>query len=167
MEEIVLDFILVTTYFILGSVGNIAIIWLYSKMNQRRTKAYKEIIVFLAIVDLISCILNSFLNIALLIGPRFLENSYFFKFLRFSCHVTTVYSAFILLVIALQRYLLICRPNVTSQNSTWWRNCKLVVTSCSIKNKNRRTECSWENCTKYDAYFSYTRCHLLIKRPAD
>jgi hypothetical protein len=110
MEEIVLDFILVTTYFILGSVGNIAIIWLYSKMNQRRTKAYKEIIVFLAIVDLISCILNSFLNIALLIGPRFLENSYFCKFLRFSCHVTTVYSAFILLVIALQRYLLICRP---------------------------------------------------------
>ena len=60
MEEIVPDFILVTTYFTLGSAGNIAIIWLYSNMNQPRTKAYKEIIVFLAIVDLISCILNSF-----------------------------------------------------------------------------------------------------------
>jgi hypothetical protein len=45
MEEIVPDFILVTTYFILGSAGNIAIIWLYSKMIQPRTKAYKEIIV--------------------------------------------------------------------------------------------------------------------------
>jgi hypothetical protein len=30
---------------ILGSAGNIAIIWLYSKMIQPRTKAYKEIIV--------------------------------------------------------------------------------------------------------------------------
>ena len=129
IKNVVLDFILVTTYFMLGSAGNIAIIWLYSKMNQRRTKAYKQIIVFLAIVDLISCSLNSFLNIVLLVGPHFLENSYFCKFLRFFCHVTTLYSAFILLVIALQRYLLICRP-FNQQMTLCVR--KIIITCCAV-----------------------------------
>jgi hypothetical protein len=34
MEEIVPDFILVTTYFILGSAGNIAIIWHISVISS-------------------------------------------------------------------------------------------------------------------------------------
>lgn len=110
IDEIIPDITLMTFYLTVGIVGNTAVIFIYRDSGQHKPKSYKQFIFMLAIVDLVSCILNCILNLMLVIGPSFLENMVVCKTMRFLCHVIAVTSAFILVVIAIQRYLFVCKP---------------------------------------------------------
>ncbi|CAC5419410.1 unnamed protein product [Mytilus coruscus] len=110
IEDIIPDITLMAFYLTVGIVGNAAVIFIYRDSGQHKPKSYKQFIFILAVVDLISCILNCILNIMLVIGTSFLENMVVCKTMRFLCHVIAVTSAFILFVIAFQRYLFVCKP---------------------------------------------------------
>ncbi|CAG2232522.1 unnamed protein product [Mytilus edulis] len=103
------NIVITILYLFLGIIGNTAIIYVYAFATKSNINN-KYFILVLAIVDIIACVINCVFTIVLDFMQLTFTNAGFCKLLRVLCHVTALMSAFILLVIAIQRYLLVCRP---------------------------------------------------------
>lgn len=108
-----------------GAVGNVAVITLYASKIQDK-KGDRYFIPVLAFIDCLGCAANgAFYTI---------DNLYLFLFpsdalcrvLIFLLTFASGFSAHVLLVIALQRYLLICRP-FGQQLTLYWRRVSLGI----------------------------------------
>lgn len=103
------NFIVTFVYLTLGIIGNLFVIYVYAFATKGNVNN-KYFILVLAIVDMISCVVNCVFTIVLDMMQLNFSNDLFCKLLRVLCHVTALTSAFILLVIAIQRYQLVCKP---------------------------------------------------------
>lgn len=112
-------------YLILGISGNAVVIINYSfRMNNKKDDRY--FIPFLAILDLFACGFRSSLELAMNVNPVNFKGSALCKFVWFPTNAFAIASIVLLLVIAVQRYLKICRP-FGRQMTTIWKRVSLVA----------------------------------------
>ncbi|XP_061181593.1 neuromedin-U receptor 2-like [Saccostrea echinata] len=96
-------------YLLIGVVGNSIVIYVYNfRMKGPRDDRY--FIPHLAVMDLCACIVGVGYAMALNIIPLRFQGDELCKILWFASQATTMCAAFMLLVIAIQRYLKVVRP---------------------------------------------------------
>ncbi|KAL5014595.1 hypothetical protein ScPMuIL_008865 [Solemya velum] len=91
-----------------GTIGNIVVCYVYSNNSKNTTSKY--FIRCLAILDLTSCVICIPLEISMLRLPISFDIPELCKLLRFVRSTTSIGSGIILLAIAIDRYIKICRP---------------------------------------------------------
>ncbi|XP_078321456.1 uncharacterized protein LOC144621683 [Crassostrea virginica] len=95
-------------YFLLGVSGNSCVLLVYCLCVKRRHNRYY--IPFLALVDLLSCLMNSSWEIMFDMQPLTYNDNLGCKWIRFLGNALVILSGLLLVVIALQRFMLVCRP---------------------------------------------------------
>lgn len=112
-------------YLVLGISGNAVVIINYSfRMKNKKDDRY--FIPFLAVLDVFACGLRSSLELAMNLNPVNFRGSAVCKFVWFPTNVFAIASIFLLLVIAVQRYLKICRP-FGKQMTLFWKRVSLAA----------------------------------------
>jgi hypothetical protein len=111
---------------VFGIVGNLVVLLVYTKYIQDKTVT-RYFIPVLAVVDLVGC-LSNVIYFYLTNTMKFVfPNNYTCKTFLFLRIMTAGLSAHLILVIALQRYLLICRPLGEQFNRKYCKMCILFV----------------------------------------
>lgn len=95
-------------YFLFGVSGNSCVLLVYCLCVKRRHNRYY--IPFLALVDLLSCLMNSSWEIMFDMQPLTYNDNFGCKWIRFLGNALVISSGLLLVVIALQRFMLVCRP---------------------------------------------------------
>lgn len=112
-------------YMVAGLVGNCLVIFIYGfKMTGNKEDRY--FIPFLAIADLLAALICSSFGIAQNMMQATFENDYLCKSWWFFAAFTTLTSVFILLIIAVHRYLKVCHP-LGKQMSLQWKRFALCI----------------------------------------
>ncbi|CAC5396156.1 unnamed protein product [Mytilus coruscus] len=109
LQHYIINDVILGIYLILGTSGNAIVVLVYAfRMNKKKDDRY--FIPFLAVVDLLACVCRSSLELAMNFNPVRFQGSVLCKAVWFPTNVTAIASIFLLLVIAIQRYLKVCRP---------------------------------------------------------
>lgn len=112
-------------YFLFGVTGNSCVLLVYCLCVKRRNNRYY--IPFLALVDLLSCLMNSAWEIMFDMQPLNFNDNMGCKWIRFLGNALAILSGFLLVVIALQRFMLVCKP-LRHPSSVKTKNAVLLVT---------------------------------------
>lgn len=112
-------------YFLFGVTGNLCVLLVYCLCVKRRQNRYY--IPFLALVDLLSCFMNSAWEIMFDMLPLTYNDNMGCKWIRFLGNALVILSGFLLVVIALQRFMLVCRP-LRHPSSVMKKNIVLLLT---------------------------------------
>ena len=100
--------VLISVFLCFGVIGNVLVLFLYKyRMPQTEERFF---IPYLAVADLMSTVSLAWLGITTNFYFTDFPNEDLCKFLPYFSWVTTSWSAFILLLISVSRYLKICRP---------------------------------------------------------
>lgn len=105
----IITFILVV-YLIIGAIGNAIVVYVYFRYMKGKT-THRYFIPYLAIVDFVGVIVHCSLDIIKDILNVIFPSDFACKFLWYVGMATTLSSALILVVIAIHRYMLICKPH--------------------------------------------------------
>lgn len=128
LQHYIINDIILGMYLILGVTGNVLVILVYAfRMNKKKDDRY--FIPYLAVVDLLACICRSCLELAMNLNPVKFRGRLLCKFAWFPTNVTAIMSILLLLAIALQRYLKVCRPFGTQMTLGWKR---FAMVSCTV-----------------------------------
>ncbi|XP_052103544.1 cholecystokinin receptor-like [Mytilus californianus] len=102
--------VVLSLYLILGTIGNITVILVYVfKMKVKRDDRF--FIPVLASVDFIACLVGASFAFAWNIIPVKFNNGIVCEVLWFVSQGVTIISAVLLIIIAVQRYLKVCKPS--------------------------------------------------------
>lgn len=107
------DFVTLSLYIIIGLVGNTIVILVY-KFHLTKASEERYFIPILALADLIACVVSSSLGIVWNYHQENFTNVALCKIVYYFMGNTTYMSIFLLLCIAVQRYLKICRKRTLS-----------------------------------------------------
>ena len=100
--------IIITVYIFLGMLGNSIVLYIFSvKWKRNKTSVF---IITLAVLDIINCSVNMPIEIAVLSKPISFDYDIFCKFARCLSYITTASYSFLLVAVAFDRYLMVCRP---------------------------------------------------------
>lgn len=123
--------VILVLYLIIGIIGNVTVIYFYIfKMKSKRT--HRFFIPALAIVDLLAGTFGSSFALALNLLPILFRGNYLCKFLWYTCEATTLSSGFMLLAIAVERYLKVCKPFGYQMQMKWKRVAIILSVVISI-----------------------------------
>ena len=118
-NHLIANNVILVIYMVVGVFGNVLVIFIYNlKLSKRKDDRY--FIPVLATMDLIACLIGSSYALALNILPAKFTNDILCKVLWYFSEVTTISSALLLVVVAVQRYLKVCKPLATF-NLQWKR----------------------------------------------
>ena len=109
LKHYIVNDVILGIYLLFGISGNALVVILYT-FRMKKKKDDRYFIPFLAVVDLCACVFRSSLELAMNLNPVNFQGSALCKFVWFPTNVSAIASIFLLLVIALQRYLKVCRP---------------------------------------------------------
>ena len=93
---------------VVGVVGNPLAIYIYGFRWEKTTLKY--FLLSLAVLDLVNCVITMPTEIAMLLNFYYFPNAEICKFSRFTTYVMNNASSVIFLVIAVDRYIKICKP---------------------------------------------------------
>ena len=96
-------------YIIIGVTGNSIVLFIYLKKFKANSDG-RFFIPVLAVIDMIACILNSTFHVSETLLPVMFESDIRCKIAWFSGMTAAEASIFTLLIIAIDRYMKICRP---------------------------------------------------------
>lgn len=117
-EFLIPNKVILTLYLFFGTIGNITVIYFYSfRLNSKKDNRF--FIPWLAVVDLCACVIASSFALSLNIWPINFRGDAACKLLWFFTESITLTSGFMLLVIAIQRYLKVCRPFGRQMEFKW------------------------------------------------
>lgn len=102
----VILFIFITV--VVGLVGNSLVCYIYSFRLRRSPSRY--FILFLAFLDLISCLVGAGSELSDLFQPYVFKATWSCKILRFGLSFTIISASFTLICVAFDRYYKVCRP---------------------------------------------------------
>ena len=125
------NIIITIVYLLLGIVGNSFVIYVYAFATKSNINN-KYFILVLAIIDNVACVVNCVFTIVLDTMQITFTSPIFCKLLRVACHVTTLTSAFVLMIIAIQRYFLVCRPFARQMTPPWRRYFVIISIALSF-----------------------------------
>ena len=116
--ELLPDTVCLAIYLIIGGIGNLVVICVYARRNSLNNED-RFFIPILAIIDLVSCIVNCSFSISVNSLPVKYDSDFACKFMWFLAMYTTGSSAFTLMLIAIQRYLKLCKPFGKQMTHKW------------------------------------------------
>ena len=116
--ELLPDTVCLAIYLIIGGIGNLVVICVYARRNSLNNED-RFFIPILAIIDLVSCIVNCSFSISINSLPVKYDSDFACKFMWFLAMYTTGSSAFTLMLIAIQRYLKLCKPFGKQMTHKW------------------------------------------------
>ena len=100
--------VLVLIYMFVGSAGNALVIYIY--IVAMKTKIENRFFIpYLAVVDILSLLFNGSLEIVFDFYPVTFDSDIGCKFIRFFGNVLVILSGILLTMIAIQRYILVCK----------------------------------------------------------
>lgn len=102
----VIIFICITV--VVGIVGNSLVCYIYSFRLRRSPSRY--FILFLAVLDLISCLVGAGSELSDLFQPYVFTATWSCKILRFGLSFTIISASFTLICVAFDRYYKVCKP---------------------------------------------------------
>ncbi|CAC5359707.1 CCKAR [Mytilus coruscus] len=151
---VVLDITIMSLYMIIGVIGNTLVLVVYWKglMNISEERYFIPI---LAVSDLIACIVCCSLSTTWDLMQITFTNTALCKFIYYIIGNTTYMSGFLLLCIAIQRYLKICRKRTLGIR--WRRRLVLVAFLLSVA-------CSIPLALKYGIVDFYSDGEIIGKR---
>ena len=123
--ELLPDTICLAIYLIIGSIGNSVVISVYARRHNLNNED-RFFIPILAIIDLTACIVNCSFSISINSLPVKYNSDFACKFMWFLAVFTTGSSAFTLMLIAIQRYLKLCKP-FGKQMTRKWKKIYLAI----------------------------------------
>lgn len=101
-------FVFTIFYMVVGVIGNSIVIYIFAA-NGKMSKT-TIFILTLAGIDLISCLVNMPAESAMLWHPVDFDHDVICKLSRYTTYIASASSSFVLIAIAVDRYLMICRP---------------------------------------------------------
>ena len=128
LQNYIVNDIFLVVYIVLGILGNAIVIINYS-FRMKRNKDDRYFIPHLAVLDLMACVFRSSLELAMNLNPVNFRGRILCKLFWLPTNVFAIASIFLLLVIAVQRYLKICRPFGVQMTIFWKR---FALCSCII-----------------------------------
>lgn len=118
--------VILSLYIVTGLLGNFTVIIIYGfKMKGKKEERY--FIPFLAIADLCASFICGSFGIALNMMQAIFNNNILCKAWWFFAAFTTICSTFLLLIIAVHRYIKICRPLGRQMTLKWKRSAMCLV----------------------------------------
>lgn len=116
--------VVLVLYIIIGVFGNVLVIFIYNyKLSKKKDDRY--FIPILAANDLVACIVGASYALSLNLLPVKFTNDILCKVLWYFSESTTISSGFLLIVIAVQRYLKVCKPLITF--TLRWKQIAIVL----------------------------------------
>ncbi|XP_063427272.1 cholecystokinin receptor-like [Mytilus trossulus] len=110
MQYLIPNNVVLSLYLILGTIGNITVIVVYVfKMKVKRDDRF--FIPVLATVDFIACLIGASYAFAWNLLPVKFKNEFACVALSFVSQGLTIVAASLLMIIAVQRYLKVCKPS--------------------------------------------------------
>lgn len=116
--ELLPDTVCLAIYLIIGGIGNSVVICVYTRRISLNNED-RFFIPILAIIDLVSCIVNCSFSMSINLLPVKYDSDFACKFMWFLAMYTTGSSAFTLMLIAVQRYLKLCKPFGKQMTHEW------------------------------------------------
>lgn len=92
----------------IGIIGNFLVCYIYRFRLRRSPSRY--FILFLAVLDLISCVVGAASELSDLFQPYVFTSAWSCKILRFGLSFTIISASFTLICVAFDRYYKVCRP---------------------------------------------------------
>lgn len=99
---------IILVYIFLGLIGNSFVLYVFT-VKWRRTKT-SVFIITLAMLDILNCSVNMPIEVAILSRPISFDFDLFCKIARCLSYITTASYSFLLVAVAFDRYLMVCRP---------------------------------------------------------
>uniref|UniRef100_A0A8W8LA44 G-protein coupled receptors family 1 profile domain-containing protein n=1 Tax=Magallana gigas TaxID=29159 RepID=A0A8W8LA44_MAGGI len=125
-QSLIPNNIILSLYMVAGVLGNSIVIFIYSfKMKGNKEERY--FIPFLAMVDLWASLINASFAIAQNMMQASFDNDHLCKAWWFFSAFSTLTSALFLLIIAVHRYLKVCKPLGRQMTRTWKRFAMCMV----------------------------------------
>ncbi|XP_053383420.1 G-protein coupled receptor 39-like [Mercenaria mercenaria] len=105
---LVYPLIIISVYIFIGLIGNSIVFYIFSvKWKRNKTSVF---IITLAVLDIINCSVNMPIEVAVLSKPFSFDFDIFCKVARCISYITTASYSFLLVAVAFDRYLMVCRP---------------------------------------------------------
>ena len=118
VNKLLPDTICLAIYLVLGVVGNILVLLVYIKRSGLRNED-RFFIPILALFDLFTCVVNSSFSLSINVLPVKFYSDQACKIMWYFATLTTATSALTLVIIAINRYLKICRPFGRQVSLAW------------------------------------------------
>lgn len=99
---------IILAYIFLGLIGNSFVFYIFC-MKWRRNKT-SVFIITLAALDIFNCSVNMPIEVAVISRPLSFDFEIFCKIARCFSYITTASYSFVLVAVAFDRYLMVCRP---------------------------------------------------------
>ncbi|XP_063414988.1 thyrotropin-releasing hormone receptor-like [Mytilus trossulus] len=125
-KHLMADVVVLSVYLIIGIIGNSIVLAVY-RFQMKGKSEERYFIPFLAVADTLTCSVCTINNIILDVIKTSFMNSTTCKIMFYSYALTSGISIFLLLSIAIQRYLIICRRQKLSLKT---RKIMVAVTVC-------------------------------------
>jgi len=110
---------------ILGLLGNTLVLWIYAM--KFRASNYRTYVIWLTSLDMVNCVVVMPFYIFYLCLPVMMENNVLCKFGRCMGYMATLSSAFVLIVIAVDRYRKVCSPARIQLTSKQAQTCCFIA----------------------------------------
>ncbi|XP_067666094.1 alpha-2Da adrenergic receptor-like isoform X1 [Haliotis asinina] len=110
--KLVVPIIFVAIMMLIGVLGNVLVIYIYGCRWHRATT--KIFVTTLAVLDLVNCIITMPTEIVILRNFYYLDMPVYCQLSRFSTFWMNNNSAIVLLIISIDRFIKICKPNKNS-----------------------------------------------------
>ncbi|XP_021346223.1 cholecystokinin receptor-like [Mizuhopecten yessoensis] len=123
------DSIVLMTYLVVGVLGNSAVLYIYT-IRLKGNIDDRFFIPALAFVDLMTCTLGTSSSFTVNMLPVRLESGVACKIIHFFPMTFSAASAYLLLLIAVNRYMKICKP-FNKQITVYWKKVTLILVACS------------------------------------
>ena len=123
--ELIADTVCLVVYLITGVFGNSVVLYVYAA-RKRLNNEDRFFIPILAIIDLIACMVNCSFSISINMLPVKYDSDIACKFIWFLAMYVTAISAFTLMLIAINRYLKLCK-RFGRQMTHKWKKYFLVI----------------------------------------
>ena len=130
-SELVGDIVCLAIYLFVGGIGNSLIICTYVK-RPRLNNEDRFFIPVLAIIDLVACIVNCSFSMSINLLPVKYNSDIACKFMWFLAMLTTGNSAFTLMLIAVHRYLKLCKPYGRQITHKWKKILLAIILSVMV-----------------------------------
>lgn len=119
--------VIMYVYIVLGVVGNLTVIYVYTFRIREQASDDRYFIPFLAVVDGLACLVSCVGNLIINSNPVRYSNAILCKGFYAGSYVTATSSGLLLTVIAIQRFQKLCRPLSSQMNLKTRRRSILIV----------------------------------------
>lgn len=126
VETLIPVSVILGIYVILGALGNGVVLFIYQRKFQTSTEG-RFFIPILAVADLVACVVNCACHLSETMHPVMYYSDIGCKINRYLCMITTGTSIFFLLLIAIFRYLKICKHSERQVYLKWEKISVIII----------------------------------------